>query len=168
LRPLLRAALTHPRAAAAGARSRGRGAPGEGVGRVSADAQNVAFFVAIVYIYVYRFAMNQRSSPESLLQQMAQIHDMEPGKLCVIRQGPDGPYYNLQCRQNGKTLTRYVPRDQAELVATHTANHQRFQALVAEYTAQVAERTRAEREAGSKKKTSLPTSSWRRTRKSSS
>jgi hypothetical protein len=91
---------------------------------------------------------------------------MEPGKLCVIRQGPDGPYYNLQCRHNGKTLTRYVPRDQAELVTAHTANYERFQVLVAQYAALVAERTRAEREEGSKKnKTSRPTSSWRKTRK---
>ena len=93
---------------------------------------------------------------------------MEAGKLCVIRQGPDGPYYNLQCRANGKTVTRYVPRDQAELVGAHTASYERFEALVAEYAALVAERTRAEREAGSKKKTSRRTFSWRKTRKSSS
>ena len=99
---------------------------------------------------------------------MAQIDRMEPGKLCVIRQGPEGPYYNLQCRENGKTLTRYVPREQAQLVATHTANHGRFQALACEYIALVSERTRAEREAGSKKKTSPPKSSWHRTRKSNS
>lgn len=110
--------------------------------------------------------MNQQSTPQSLLQQMAQIDRMEPGKLCVIRQGPDGPYYNLQCRENGETITRYVPRDQAELVAANTANHERFQALAAQYVALVAERTRAERETGSKKKTSRPTSSWRKTRKS--
>ena len=92
--------------------------------------------------------MKQLPTPELLFQQMAQISRMEPGKLCVIRQGPDGPYFNLQCRQSGKTLTRYIPRDQAELVATHTANHERFQSLVSEYIALVAERTRAEREAG--------------------
>ena len=97
--------------------------------------------------------MKQLPTPESLFQQMAQISRMEPGKLCAIRQGPDGPYFNLQCRHSGKTLTRYIPRDQAELVATHTANHERFQSLVSEYIALVAERTRAEREAGSKKKT---------------
>lgn len=111
--------------------------------------------------------MNQRPTPQSLLQQMAQIDRMEPGKLCVIRQGPGGPYYNLQCREHGKTVTRYVPREQAELVAAHTANHQRFQALAAEYVALVAEQTRAEREAGFKKKTSPRRSSWPKTRKSS-
>ena len=116
---------------------------------------------------VYTIGMIQ-PNPQSLLQQIAQINRMEPGKLCVIRQGPGGPYYNLQCRQNGKTVTRYVPRDQAEMVATHTANYERFQALVAEYRALVADRTRAEREAGSKKKTSHRRSSWPKTRKSSS
>ena len=116
---------------------------------------------------VYTTAMNQFSTPESLFQQMAQILRMEPGKLCVIRQGPEGPYYNLQCRQHGKTVTRYIPRDQAQLVATHTANHERFQSLLTEYIALVAARTRAEREAGSKKKTPRPRSSWRKTRKSS-
>jgi hypothetical protein len=111
--------------------------------------------------------MNQLPTPPSLFQQMAQIKRMEPGKLCVIRQGPDGPYYNLQCREHGKTVTRYVPRDQAEVVAANTANFEHFQALVTEYTSLVSERTRTEREEGSKKKTSRPTSSWHRTRKSS-
>jgi hypothetical protein len=111
--------------------------------------------------------MNQKPTPQSLLQQMAQIEHMEPGKLCVIRQGPEGPYYNLQCRVNGQTVTRYVPRDQAQLVATHTANHERFQTLVQEYVALVAERTRAERQAGLKKKTSPSRSYWHKTRKSS-
>ena len=110
--------------------------------------------------------MMQKTTPQSLLQQMAQIDRMEPGKLCIIRQGPDGPYYNLQCRQHGKTVTRYVPREQAELVTTHTANHERFQSLVTEYVTLVAEQTRAEREAGFKKKTSPRRSSWPKTRKS--
>jgi hypothetical protein len=112
--------------------------------------------------------MNQPTTPQRLLQQIAQISRMEPGKLCVIRQGPEGPYYSLQCRENGKNLTRYVPRDQAPLVATHTANYERFQSLVDEYATLVATRTRTEREAGSKKKTSPPRSFSPRTRKSKS
>jgi hypothetical protein len=112
--------------------------------------------------------MNQIQTPQFLLQQIAQIVRLEPGKLCVIRQGPQGPYYNLQCREDGKTVTRYVPRDQAELVAVHTANYERFQALVAEYVMRVATQTRAEREAGAKKKTSPRKSSWPKTRRSDS
>ena len=109
--------------------------------------------------------MNTDATPQSLLKQIAQIQRMEPGKLCVIGQGPHGPYYNLQCREGGKTLSRYVPADQSAAVAEHTANYQRFQALVGEYAARVVAHTRAAREAGAKKKTARPKSSSPRTRK---
>ena len=112
--------------------------------------------------------MNAQNTPESLLRQIAQIQRMEPGKLCVIRQGPQGPYFNLQCREHGKTLSQYIPATQSELVAEHTANYRQFQGLVDEYAALVVAQTRAERLAGSKKKTRRPKSSWRRTRKSGS
>ena len=111
--------------------------------------------------------MSTHPTPHSLLQQIAQITRMEPGKLCVMRQGPDGPYYSLQCREEGKPVARYVPREEAELVASHTANYERFQTLVGQYVALVAAQTRAEREAGSKKKTPRPSSSWPKIRKSS-
>jgi hypothetical protein len=103
-----------------------------------------------------------------ILQQIAQIQHMEPGKLCVISQGPNGPYYNLQCRESGKTLTRYVPADQAPLVAQHTANYQQFQALVDQYAQLIIKETRAQRAAGFKKKTSPPRSSSPKTKKFSS
>jgi len=111
--------------------------------------------------------MNQPSAAQ-ILRQIAQIQHLEPGKLCVLGHGPNGPYYNLQCREGGKTLTRYVPADQAELVAQHTANFQQFQALVGHYAQLIIEQTRAERTAGFKKKTSRPRSSWPKTRNSSS
>jgi hypothetical protein len=103
-----------------------------------------------------------------LLQQITHIQHMEPGKLCVMRQGPNGAYYNLQWREQGRSISRYVPTDQVELVAQHTANYQTFQALVAQYAQLIIEQTRAERVAGSKKKTSPPRPSWPKTRKSSS
>lgn len=103
-----------------------------------------------------------------ILQQIAQIQRMEPGKLCVIRQGPNGPYYNLQCREKGKTVSRYVSSEQVEAVTQHTANYQKFQTLVTQYAERIVEQTRAERNAGSKKKTSHLRSSWHGTRKSSS
>ena len=68
-----------------------------------------------------------------ILGQIAQIQQMEPGKLCVMRQGPNGSYYNLQWREEGKAISRYVPNDQVELVAQHTANYQTFQNLVGQY-----------------------------------
>ena len=110
--------------------------------------------------------MNQ-SSTTQLLQRIAQIQRMEPGKLCVIRQGPNGPYYNLQCREGGKTVTRYVAANQAQMVAEHTASYQQFQSLVGQYAQLIIEQTRAERTGGFKKKTLRPNSSGPRTRKSS-
>jgi hypothetical protein len=106
--------------------------------------------------------------PAQLLQQIAQIQRMEPDKLCVTGQGRNGPYYNLQCREGGRPVSRYVPPDQVEAVTRHTANYQKFQTLVAQYAQAVVERTRLERAAGSKKKSrSHPPSSWPRTKKSS-
>ncbi len=110
--------------------------------------------------------MNQ-ISPSQLLQQIAHIKYMEPGKLCIIGQGPNGPYYNLQCREGGRTLTRYVPADQAQVVAEHTANYQQFQLLVGQYAQLIIEQTRVERAGGFKKKTLRPRSSGPKTRKSS-
>ena len=101
---------------------------------------------------------------ESLLAQIAQIQCMEPGKLCVIRQGPEGPYFNLQCREDGKPVTRYIPRAQVELAQAHTANFEQFQNLVAEYVRVVAKESRALREGQAQKKTSRSVSP--RTRKS--
>jgi NADPH-dependent 2,4-dienoyl-CoA reductase/sulfur reductase-like enzyme len=111
--------------------------------------------------------MNQ-ITPVQILQQIAQIQHMEPGKLCVIGQGPTGPYYNLQCREEGKTLTVYVPADQVPLVTEHTANYRQFQALVHQYARLIIDRTRAQRASGSKKKTPRRSSSWPKTRKSGS
>lgn len=101
----------------------------------------------------------QTAQTTQLLQQIARIQHMEPGKLCILRQGPNGPYYNLQWREEGKALSRYVPSDQVEVLAQHTANYQRFQNLVDQYAQLIIERTRAERAAGFKEKTSVPKSS---------
>ena len=121
----------------------------------------MGILVVIVYAYTYTTGMKrpQTAQTTQLLQQIAQIQHMEPGKLCVLRQGPNGPYYNLQWREQGKALSRYVPADQVEGLAQHTANYQRFQNLVDQYAQLVIERTRAERATGFKKKTPVPKSS---------
>ena len=106
------------------------------------------------------------STPTKLLEQIAQIQRMEPGKLCVIRQGPEGPYYSLQCHEGGKNRSRYVPRDQAEAVAEHTAKYQEFRTLVDAYAQQIIDQTRRERSEGVKKKNSPGLSSWRKAKKS--
>ena len=109
--------------------------------------------------------MNELNSAK-ILQQIAQIQRMEPGKVCIIGQGPNGPYYNLQCREQGKPLSRYVPADQLEVVTQHTENYKKFAGLVSQYAQRIIEQTRAERTAGFKKKTPPQKSSWPRTRKS--
>jgi hypothetical protein len=53
--------------------------------------------------------MNTKSSPQSVLNDIAQIQHMERGTLSVIRHGPDGPYYNHQCYEGGRNVSRYVP-----------------------------------------------------------
>ncbi len=97
------------------------------------------------------------TTPQSIarvLEQIAAIDRMEPGTLCVLRQGPQGPYYNLQSREGGKPVCRYVPREQAEIVREHTANYRQFESLVGEYAQLVVTLTREERLAGQKKRPS--------------
>ena len=110
----------------------------------------------------------KHSDPTQILQQIAQIQHMEPGKLCIMRQGPKGPYYNLQWREQGQAISQYVPGEQVEAVAQNTANYQTFQALVEQYAQLIFARTRAERATDLKKKrTRRPKSSWPKTKKSS-
>ena len=112
--------------------------------------------------------MSTPATPQQLLPQIAQIQHMERGKLCVMREGPAGPYYNLQSWENGKNLNRYIPRDQLPAVRQALAGYQKFQQLTEQYAQQVIDKTRAELAASSKKKTPPRNSSLPKTRKSSS
>ena len=110
--------------------------------------------------------MTTNSSPQCLLKQIASIQHMERGKLCKIRQGPEGPYYNLQSWENGRNVTRYVPRDQVPALQADLAAYEQFQTLVDQYAQEIIQQTRAERATGIKKKTPVQTCSWLKTRKS--
>jgi len=94
---------------------------------------------------------NTTQSAAGILGQIAAIERMEPGKLCVIRQGPQGPFFNLQSREDGKPVCRYVPREQADVVRQNTENYQQFELLVDEYAQMIITQTRQERLAGKKK-----------------
>ena len=107
-------------------------------------------------------------TPESILQDIAQLRRLDRGSVCVIRHGPDGPYYNHQCYENGKNVSRYVPGDQVADLKEAIESHRRLQELVEQYVQLMVEKTRADRQAGSKKKTPPRNSSSPRTRKSSS
>lgn len=112
--------------------------------------------------------MNTKPSPQSVLNDIAQIQHMERGTLNVIRQGPAGPYYNHQCYEEGKNVSRYVPSEQVSQIKEAIDGYHRFQELAQQYAQLMVEKTRAERAAGSKKKTRRQNSSWPKTRKSSS
>jgi carbamate kinase len=112
--------------------------------------------------------MNTQSAMQSLFQQIAQIQHMERGKLCVLRQGPQGSYYNHQSWEDGKNVSRYVPQDQVPAMQQAIAGYEQFQNLTNQYAQMIIQRTRAELAAGSKKKTPRPKSSWPKTKRSKS
>lgn len=126
-----------------------------------------SFFCGKLYTDVYSSHVKELNSTQ-ILQEIAQIQRMEPGKLCVIGHGPNGPYYNLQCRERGKPVSRYVSADQVDLVTQHTQNFTKFEGLVSQYAQLIIDQTRAERTAGFKKKNSPQKSSLLKTRKSKS
>src|SRR2546428_6565631 len=111
--------------------------------------------------------MSTKSTPQSVLHEIAQIQRLDRGTLSVIRQGPEGPYYNHQCYEEGRNVSRYVPSEQVSELKEAIEGYHRFQQLMQQYVQLMVEKTRAEREAGVKKKTRRPNSSWPKTKKSS-
>jgi hypothetical protein len=112
--------------------------------------------------------MNAKPTPQSLLNEIAQIQRLDRGTVSVLRQGPQGPYYNHQCYEQGRNTSRYVPADQVPELQAAIDGYHRVQELMAQYVQLLVEKTRAERAADAKKKTPRPKSSLPRTRKSSS
>jgi hypothetical protein len=110
--------------------------------------------------------MNSHPTPEAILQQIAQIQRMDHGSISVIRQGPHGPYYNHQCFENGRNVSRYVPAQQVPELREAIEGYRQFQQLVKQYVQLRVEKTRSARQAGLKKKPPRPRSSWPKTKKS--
>jgi hypothetical protein len=96
--------------------------------------------------------MNTKSTPQSVLQDITKIPHMERGSVNVIRQGPQGPYYNHQCYEQGRNVSRYVPTEQVAEVQSAIQGYHLFQELTQQYAQLVIEKTRAERAAGDSKK----------------
>lgn len=117
---------------------------------------------------IYYLAMNPNPTPQSVLNEMARIERMDRGTLSVIRQGPQGPYYNHQCYEKGRNVSRYLPGDQVADLQEAIQGYHRFQQLVEQYVDLMVEKTRAERMANSKKKSLRPSSSWPKSKKSGS
>ena len=109
--------------------------------------------------------MNTKPTPQSLLQQIAQIQHLDRGTISVLRQGPQGPYYNHQCYETGRNVSRYLPPEQVPDLQAAIDGYHRVQELMAQYVRLLVEKTRAEREAGVKKKTPRRKFSWPKTKK---
>jgi len=126
------------------------------------------FFVANIYgTAIYSGLMATQPTPQSLLQEIAQIQRMDRGSISVIRQGPRGPYYNHQCHEQGRNVSRYVPNDQIPALQEAIEGYHHFEHLMGQYVQLMVDQTRAERQADSKKKSPRPSSSSPRKRKSS-
>ena len=95
--------------------------------------------------------MTSNLDPKEILNQIAQIQHMVRGKLCVLRHGPRGPYFNCQCWEKGKNRSRYVPADQLAAYQEGIEGYQRFVQLSEHYAQQIITRTHAELAAGKKK-----------------
>jgi len=112
--------------------------------------------------------MDSKPTPQSLLQDIAQIQSLDRGTVSVLRQGPQGPYYNHQCYEKGRNVSRYVPPEQVAGLQAAIDGYHRVQELMAQYVQLLVDKTRAERAAGAKKKTPRRTSSRPKSRKSNS
>ena len=103
--------------------------------------------------------MNSSATPKELLKHIAHIDHMERGKLCLLGQGPNGPYYNHQVWQGGKNVCRYVPQSQVPGLKEAIGGFEKFQQLTEQYAELVIQKTRAELASGLKKKNRPPNSS---------
>ena len=112
--------------------------------------------------------MNAKPTPQSILHDIAQIQHLDRGTVSVLRQGPQGPYYNHQSYEKGRNVSRYVPAEQVPDLKAAMDGYHRVQELMAQYVQLMVEKTRAERAAGAKKKTQRHNSSWPKIRKSNS
>jgi hypothetical protein len=108
--------------------------------------------VFLLYRDVYLYLAYTPLSPQSLIEQILQIQQMEHGSLSIIRQGPNGPYYNLNSWENGKNCCRYLPQDKLPEVQKAIEGYHRYQQLTEQYAQQVVDQTRAQLKIGVKKK----------------
>jgi hypothetical protein len=86
-----------------------------------------------------------KRQPEVLLQEIASLQQMERGKLCRMRRGPNGDYYNHQTWENGKNTVRYVPRDQVARLKHAIGGYQKFLRLTRLYADEIIRQTRQSR-----------------------
>ena len=82
---------------------------------------------------------------EALLKEIASLQQMERGKLCRMRRGPSGDYYNHQTWEKGKNVVCYVPREQVANLKHAIAGYQKFLRLTRLYADEIIRRSRQAR-----------------------
>jgi hypothetical protein len=90
-------------------------------------------------------AVKAKRKPEILLQQIAHIQDMERGKLCRMRRGAKGDYYNHQTWEKGRNVVRYGPQEQVAPLKEALAGYQQFLKLTQNYADGIIHRSRQNR-----------------------
>lgn len=91
--------------------------------------------------------MDRVRTPEAILNDIAAIPTLERGKLCPMRRGGPGPYYNLQFWRDGENRCEYVRKADVPAVQEAVGNWRRYQALTEEYAEALEGRTRQTRKA---------------------
>jgi hypothetical protein len=95
------------------------------------------------------------STPQSILEQIGQIQDMERGKLCPMQ---GGRYSNHQTWEQGRNVVRYVPAAQIPALKRSIAGYRRFRLLVEQYVALVVRQSRQRRTARPQATSPIPAS----------
>lgn len=109
--------------------------------------------------------MTLPSTPELILKEIAQIERMERGKLCPMRQGPQGTYYNHQTWEKGRNVVRYVPRQKVPALQSAIAGYQAYLKLTQAYADLIIAQTRQQLQDNPSQSPPLPRKTTPRLRK---
>ena len=83
--------------------------------------------------------MKAKPEPETILKQIADIQEMERGKLCQMR---TGTHYNHQTWEKGRNVVRYVPRQRVANLQKAIAGYSKYIILTKAYADVVIHKTR--------------------------
>jgi hypothetical protein len=87
--------------------------------------------------------MKTTAKARRLLAQLAQIQEMERGKVCRMK---DRDHYNHQTWQDGRNVVRYVHRDDVPALKRAIDGYNHFMRLVQNYADEIVRLSRQERE----------------------
>ena len=93
--------------------------------------------------------MKATKKAQTLLGLMAQIQNMERGKVCKMK---DRNHYNHQTWQAGRNTVRYVSREEIQDLEKAIKGYKRFMSLAQQYADEIIRLSRQERDRNSKKR----------------